>query len=152
MRMRHGVSLTVCLLALSGCGDDANGNVPDGDGITGTWEFGVDVTQAMGDCVGEEGDGVAFATVGIVEFESGDVQATSRWFSDGGSHVFTGTRTGDSVTFSGSYTEEGGLLQATYDLTVNADETQMTGTESWTWARGAENCPNGLSTVVADRN
>ncbi len=137
--------VTISLL-FSACGDGVT--QPDGEGVTGTWTFIVDVTTETGACTGEEDDPAGSAQVALVQ--SGTmVQATSEFFSDGGSHTFTGTRSGDQITVAGSYQEEGALLEATYTLTVAPDENSMTGTEEWDWN---SQCPGSVSDVTATRN
>jgi len=130
---------------VTGCGEPMQ---PDGEGVTGSWTFTVDVTTTTGVCAGEENDPVESVGVSIIQAGS-NVQALSTWFSDNGSHTFLGTRNGNTVTFSGSYQEEGALLEATYELTVSGDENSMTGTETWDWNG---ECANSESDVTATRN
>lgn len=148
--LRHDLLRPPLILGMavlvSGCDDVPM--QPDGPGITGSWTFTVDVFMTTGACAMEEDDPVESVGVSIIQTED-SVQAQSTWFSDGGTHTFLGTRTGNTVAISGSYLEEGALLEAEYVLTVSEDENAMTGTETWDW-NGM--CEESMSNVTATRN
>jgi len=110
------------------------------------------VTIANGACDDEENDGDGtLSTVAIVQV--GDsVSATGPWGSTSGSETLRGTRSGNAVSFSGAYEEDGGFTVATHNLTVTDADSRMAGLEFWTWSGPEGLCEGSQSDVTATRN
>ncbi|MBT8488559.1 MAG: hypothetical protein KJO65_07055 [Gemmatimonadetes bacterium] len=126
-------------------------NDPD-EGVTGTWTFIVDVTVANDACEGEEFAPHDTSQVSVVQV--GDsVTASGPWGSTSGSETLAGNRSGNIVTISGAYAEDGGTTIATHTLTVSAGDQQMNGAEDWSWiGPNSSSCPAGEAIVTATRN
>lgn len=146
-------SLTlVTVLCGAACNEEPLAVNDPNEGVTGTWTFIVDVTVANDACAGEEDDPIDITQVSVVQV--GDsVTATGPWGSTSGSETLAGNRSGNVVTLSGAYAEDGGTTITTHTLTVSAGDQEMNGIENWSWL-GPNNssCPAGEAVVTATRN
>ena len=66
-----------------------------------------------------------------------------------GGTTFTGTISGNTVTWSGNAFAEGGTMNMSADAT--ATENNLSGTISWQWSSGEVTC-SGTSTITGTRN
>jgi hypothetical protein len=142
----HGILAAALLVAVSACSEnDDPTDVGDGSDFEGFWTLTVDVTETSGVCVGEEDDPPSVREALITQ-EGAAITATAIWTDESGSVSLTGTRTGDQITFGGSYAEDGGTTSALYTLRIG--EGTLNGTEVWSWTGTGGTCPTGLSTVT----
>ena len=146
----RGMLTLVLLLALPACSEDgAPTDVGDGSDFEGFWVLTVDVTETSGICAEEEEELDAPSEhEALITQEGNEITATAIWTSESGSVSLTGTRTGNQITFGGSYAEDGGTTRAFYTLTIG--EGTLNGSEGWSWAGPTGSCPTGLSTVTGE--
>ncbi|HEY9051351.1 MAG TPA: fibronectin type III domain-containing protein [Gammaproteobacteria bacterium] len=66
--------------------------------------------------------------------------------------IFTGSINGDSISWTGSFAEDGGVTTITsMSLTVSSDGNSLSGTSSWSWTDGDSSCSGTNQTVNATR-
>ena len=125
--------LFVALLVIFACGSGGGGG-GDGGGelvtpstdITGSWSIQEVIDDT--DC-GGTGDTDSY-TAEVVQ--SGNTLTVT---IEG--EVFTGTISGSTVSWTGSYPDDGGTTTITsLELTVSSGGTSLTGTASWTFTNG----------------
>ena len=128
----------VCVLGfVAACsGGDGEG---DGDGnrnggapadIAGVWT--ITETYLTDSCEGPGGSDTYRVTV----TQTGN--AVTLMFDDG--TTYDGTINGNTLTWSGSYPEEGGTTTVSGEFIVSADERSLQGSDSWTWTDGSTTC------------
>ena len=144
-RGRRRLSTTLFLLTAACGGSSTDGDVGDGSDFEGFWQLTVDVTTTSGVCAGEELEPVEVIQALITQ-EGSVVTATAIWSSESGSVSLTGSRSGNEITFSGSYDEDGGTTITSYTLTIGTNS--LNGTEAWSWIGPDGTCPTGASTVT----
>jgi chitodextrinase len=68
-----------------------------------------------------------------------------------GGQSFSGKLQGNSVSWTGSFPEDGGTTTITdLKLNLSGDGNSLTGTSKWTWSDGSDSC-SGVSQVSANR-
>jgi hypothetical protein len=141
MRTHKGSLLTTLLCATLAvalaCGDD---DAPTGTTdleVAGTWSI-TEVVSTSGAC--SSGTDTYTATV----TQSG----TSITVNIGGL-TYGGTLSGNSLSWSGSYPEDGGTTTTSISLTF-ASNSSLSGSSSWSWTDGMESC-TGTSTISGSK-
>jgi hypothetical protein len=140
------VFVVATLVAAASCGGDSptDGDIGD-ESFEGFYELTVDVTVANGVCAGEVNEPASVINALITQ-EGTVITATAMWTDESGSVSLTGSRTGNQITFGGSYAEDGGTTTTSYTLTIGTDS--LSGTESWSWIGEGVSCPGGFATVT----
>ncbi|MHC4093787.1 MAG: hypothetical protein ACYSVY_26530 [Planctomycetota bacterium] len=119
--------------------------------LNGDWAFVVDVTEANGECAGNEAESAITTTITVSQ--TGCTLTASGWLDDA-SKSLSGRARGNTVTFSGNYVEDDGFTFPTYTLEV-ISPTGLEGMEDWYWddrsRLGEVDCPDGVSTVTATK-
>ena len=137
LRLISLVVASICL-GLSACQKSSGGGggspppaaAPTVD-AQGTWSIDELVTAASTDCAGEIG---TLDTYGITVTQSG---ANLTVVTPAG--TFSGTVSGDTIRWTGSFPEDGGTTTITQmTLTVQGDS--LSGTSDWTWSDGVFFC------------
>ena len=124
------------------------GDVGDGSDFEGPYRLVVDVTQATGVCSGEEL--LPPDTVNaLITQEGAIVTATAVWTDTSGSVSLVGGRSGDTISFSGSYDEDTGTTTSTYVLVIGPGT--LDGYETWSWTGPGGTCLLGASLVTGSR-
>jgi hypothetical protein len=138
----RGLLSALLLTATSGCtsSTDATGEDFPWEGF---WNLSIDVTVATGVCAGEE-DAPIEVTEALITEQGGVVTATGIWSSESGSVSLTGVVAGSTITFGGSYAEDGGTTTTLYTLNPSS----MSGSEAWSWTGPGGSCPGSQSTVT----
>jgi len=119
-------------------------------------------TGGTGGSTDLEGSQWAVTETGITEncgegLNTIDYSITISSYSDGKVTVkttagtFTGTYSGSNISYSGSFSEDGGTTTTSPELTVSDDYTSLSGTTSWTWDDGAGSSCSGTSSISATR-
>lgn len=148
--------LTLCLsLALAACGGGGGGGGSDGGGntttpppsgssdtvdVAGDWDV---VERMNSSCIDDD---YAQYTVKVA-------QAGTALTVTAGGNSYSGTIDGRSVSWTGSYPEDGGTTTITrMTLTLASDDNTLNGTSGWKWvsASGAQKC-EGTTQVTAQR-
>lgn len=115
---------------------------PSGLNVSGTWT--VIETSGANTCedpVGVEG----------LPYEMTLTQVGSTLTVINPAGTFTGTLTGDIISWTGSFLEEGGTTTLTgVALTVDGTENNFSGSVDWTWSDGSFTC-TGTTTAVGSR-
>jgi len=146
------VMLALFTLPMLGCGDDGL-TEPSEDPVdpAGTWILNVTVTDATGDCDGEEGISTPETiTITITGGTEQPFNVSVSGFLGNPANVLTGTFDNNRLLISGSYAEDGGTTTATHDLVATSDN-RMVGDEAWGWTDGILSCPGSTSTVRLTR-
>lgn len=142
----RGVVAAALVVAITACSENGDPtDVGDGSDFEGFWTLTVDVTETSGVCVGEEDEPPSIRETLITQ-DGAEITATAIWTDESGSVSLTGTRTGNQITFGGSYAEDGGTTSAFYTLRIG--EGTLNGSEVWSWSGPGLGCPTGLSTVT----
>lgn len=150
--MRRGQPTYALLLAplclvFAACGESTGigGDVGDGSDFEGFWALTIDVTAASGVCSGEELDppGVVNA---LITQEGAVITATAMWTDESGSVSLVGGRSGDTISFAGSYDEDSGTTTSAYTLVIGTGT--LDGYETWSWTGPGGTCLLGESTVT----
>lgn len=130
---------TGSLLACGGSDDDDNdGGSSTPGNFAGTWSIS-EVVDAS-DC----GEGIYTTTYSITVTQSGSSISVVTPVG-----TFSGTVSGNSLSWTGSYPEDGGTT--TIDsLTGNLSGSTISGTSSWSWTDGAFSC-SGTTTWTGTR-
>ncbi len=120
---------------------------PDlGDGLEGTWDIEVTVTETSGVCAGEENEPAYVHTVTITR--TGDTTFEVTGMGNPG-EAWAGSLAGDQLVFQGERDEDGGVTRALFTMTAHGDGT-LTGTEKWSWESTSDgSCPDGVSVAEA---
>ena len=133
------------LLVLSACGGGGGGGggtpaTPIGD-ISGLWnvETVVDRSDCGGGAAERDPDEIVTVT------QSGSAITVTD--SDGPN---TGTLSGNRLSWSGSYPEDGGTTSVSFSLTVAPSCNSLSGTAPWSWSDGTFTC-SGTTQVTATR-
>ena len=130
-RLLRGAFFGAVAFALAACSSsDSPTNAGDGSDFEGFWRLTIDVTEAYGDCAGEENEAPSVKDVLITQ-EGSTITATAMWTSESGSVSLTGSRSGDRITFSGSYSEDGGTTTTMHALDIEPGT--LSGREDWSW-------------------
>lgn len=138
--VRTGV-LGVVVLGLMGCGfgvAEPRGGNSGGLNITGTWRITETITQE--NC----GEGTGSYTYNIGINQSGS-NVTVTAFGES----FGGTLTGNTLTWTGQFNEDGGVTTSALSITFSGSAS-FSGTSSWSWTDGAFTC-NGQSLITGER-
>lgn len=123
-----------------GVGDPGTG-VPSSD-LTGS-EWSVTETGISENC----GDGLGSVNYSI----------TVVYYSGGTTTVSTpvgnqnGTYSGNTISYNGSFPEDGGTTTANTQLSINSSYNELTGTSNWTWSDGGGYQCSGTTSVSATR-
>jgi hypothetical protein len=67
-----------------------------------------------------------------------------------GGSTFYGTINGNTLSWSGSYPDEGGTITLTVSLTTNNAGDYFSGSSSWTWSDGFDSC-SGTTSVTGNK-
>lgn len=130
--------------ACTGSSGDGNANNENTDPIgdlSGNWQVTGTESSSTPEC-----DGVSFSTLATIVQSGNNISATG----DDGSSL-SGTITGNQVSFSGSYPEDGGTtIINSSTLTISTDCNQFSGNDSWSWTNGVLSC-SGTSTYTGTR-
>lgn len=128
---------------LSACGSGGGDSVPAtpiGD-ITGSWSVtSTDDATACG-----EGITVDYYSLNVTSQSGNKISYTSN------GNNFTGTLSGNKLTSSGSYPEQGGTTTGSTTLTIDSTCSSFSGTGTWSWADGTSSC-SGTSKLSGTRN
>jgi len=147
------ISLPVVALAVLsvGCAEDTPFEGPASPELDGDWNFGVTIVNETGACAGNNEP--PWNADAVITVAGNVVTISSDWNSnpDTGPHEFVGTIDGRHVTVAGSYPEGAGTTTATFDLTVQAGNNRMEGTETWTYDGAIGMCIDSGSLVVVNR-
>ncbi len=148
MRTSMLVVLVVPCLALSACDGCAGAAAFD---PAGSWDFTWVVEEAAGLCAGEVGQ----ESSGVIEIVAGD-EADSYVLNGFGTDdlgVQTGTFADNTLSFEGSFDDDGGTTVSSTTLDLASSGNKLTGTEEWSWGSAAEPdaCPSAASSVTAVR-
>lgn len=68
-----------------------------------------------------------------------------------GEGTYTGSVSGNILTWSGSYPDDGGTVQTTVSLTIDASCNTMSGLANWTWSGNGTSC-QGTTQASGTRN
>lgn len=138
-----GLGMLFTALAMTGC------NSGGGGGGGGTAPLN-NCSDAAGDWMIDEmsfsacGDENATYSIQVAQTDCSLVVSTP-------SGVFTGSVAGDSVTWAGSYPEDGGTTTiSNLSVTIAADGMSLTGSSNWTWTDGTTTC-TGTTQIQGDR-
>ncbi len=150
------VMLAMFSVTLLGCGSKNPAEIPPAEDPVdpaGVWTFSIIVTDAKGDCNGEEGQSSNFPiTIAITGGTAPTFNVSASGFLGVPGNVLTGTFNEDAnrLVISGNYPEDGGETTPSHDL-VATSANRMEGTETWNWETLTESCPNSKSDVQANR-
>ena len=139
--------LAALTLALPACGSTEPGDSGDGSDFEGLYRLIVDVTVANGVCAGEELEPLDTLSALITQ-DGTVVAATAEWTDESGAVTLFGSRTGNQISFGGSYAEDGGTTTSQY--TLNIAPGSLNGTEGWSWTGAGGTCILGQSTVTGE--
>jgi len=139
-------SVLMILAILSACGGSDGGSTPNvtkppvGD-LSGKWQVtGLDSSTSLA-C-----NGINYAFTATIVQSGGNLT----YAGDNGSSL-SGTISGNTVSMSGSFPEDGGTTTVnSLTSTVAADCNQFTGNDSWSWTDGVTSC-TGTSTFTGTR-
>jgi len=130
--------LVTGLLTLAACSSEDAPAPPIGD-ISGLWQVNEINESTTAQCNTSDS-----YTATVVQIDS----AVSADTPDG---EFTGTISGNTVNWSGSYAERGGTTTVTSTVITIADTCNtFTWDANWTWTDGTTSC-TGTSTATGDR-
>lgn len=135
-RYRAGAVLSAWLL-LAACGEEAPMG-PEG-GVAGIWSI-----QAFEDAT-NCGEGTDSYSLSVRIEQSGNSLTVTIDGTD-----YTGSLTGTTGTWSGSYDEDGGTTSEEYTVTFANANSTLSGGSEWTWSDGASSC-SGTVTVTGSR-
>lgn len=134
-------------LTLHGCGGGSSGGgggdaelkEPIGD-ISGSWAVSerVDARNCL--------EGIYTDTYTLTLSQSGNSVRASTAAGN-----FTGTLSGKTLSWSGSFPEDGGTTQASVKMSIAGSCQRATGSSSWKWSDGVDSC-SGTTTIEATRN
>jgi len=150
-RHRYALVLAPLALILAACGNSGptvGGDVGDGADFEGFYDLEIDVTLTSGVCAGEELEPPNTVTALITQ-EGAIVTATAMWTDESGSVSLVGGRSGDTISFAGSYDEDSGTTTSTYTLVIGPGT--LNGHEAWSWTGPGGNCLIGASDVLGTR-
>lgn len=120
--------------------------------MSGMWTFIIDVTEAYGQCAGEEEEVPRSEQINI---EQNGWDLTLSGFLGNPTNILTGGIALEDevwiITVTGNYPEGLGTTIPTYRLEVNSG-TDLSGVETWTWTGGVGTCPPGKSIITATKN
>lgn len=121
-------------------GNGGNGNPDNGSElkISGTW-----VTREVSDETDCDAGTIEYLYPTIVTRMGSDVAVA---YDYEGGDSYTGSISGDSATWSGSYELDGG--DNAFSVTMNFDGRLSTGTATWSWVSNAASC-SGTSQITA---
>ena len=126
-----------------GGGSSSDGSVtPIGD-VAGSWS--IDEKLATTDCKGDDVPGSQFTNIYKLT-QNGDVVSL---VSNG--HTYSGKISGNKITGSASYPENGGTTSANLEAIVADSCDALTGTITWSWAGAGETC-NGTTSLKGTRS
>lgn len=134
---------------LAACGGGGDGGDDDKSGasgqslnVAGTWDIAE--TKGSNNC----GDPVGEKTLYSVAIQQ---NGNSLQLQTEGGQVFNGSIQTDTVQWTGSYPEEGGITTLNeLKVTVASDAKSLHGSSSWTWAQGSQSC-SGTTEVSGTR-
>ena len=136
------ISVYVFFIFLVVCGDDNNPTGPEEPSadLTGTW-----VVQQIinGNC---EGDNYPIEITDIATIIQSENDLTITFSASGA--LFEGKISANNVTWSGSTSEDDGILSIEFSGSVSNDGTTVTGTATWTWTNDMYTC-SGTTVVNA---
>jgi len=119
---------------------------PDPAGVAGTWFFRFEITSDVTGTACEFDDKVTFSDALITYDESEEMYFISNGLFNGPLNV-----TNQTVSYSGSYPEDGGTTSSNVSLQLQSANF-MSGIEIWTWSSAGEvPCINIQSSVTASR-
>lgn len=134
MKRILGIAILLAAVSFAGCGGGGNTLVAPTVDLTGTWEITETITQADGcDVVGD----VSIWTADVVQ--TGNNITVTVTAGDNVGEVFTGTISGNTINWSGSYPTAGGTTNVT-STNVTATDTSLSGTANWNWSDGFDSC------------
>ncbi len=141
-------SIITMLSACSSGGGDSAPATPIGD-ITGSWL----VTSTADATACGEGTYVMDYTLDVTSQSGSEISYTSKGNKKGKnfSNNFTGTLSGNKLTSSGSYPEDGGTTTGSTTLTIGSTCSYFSGTGTWSWTDGTSSC-SGTSKLSGIRN
>jgi hypothetical protein len=141
------VSVVICtlLLLMTACGGGGGGSdpkqeAPAGD-LSGTWEIQETIN---GNCQGEDYPITRTQVFAITQ------SGNHFTFVAPDSTSVNGTISGNSVTWRGSWREDGGTLTNKFSGTLSGDGNRIDGSSTWTWADADYSC-NGTAQFVLTR-
>ena len=121
-------------------GNKTENNPPIGD-MSGTWQVTGTDTSSTTAC-----DSVGFDVTATIVQSGNDLNVTGFRTSS-----LSGTISGDQMSFTGSYSEDGGVSTISKsNLSIASDCNQFTGKDSWSWTDGSFSC-SGTSTYTGTR-
>jgi hypothetical protein len=134
-----------------GCNSSSSGgaavvNPEEYADVSGTWQISEEVNDS--ECWGD--DHTSYDNYQLSVTQSGN----SITVTDQQNNQFTGTVSGNSLSWSGSFQQDGGTLTITsMSLTITGNT--ITGTANWTWTNGIKTCSgstrvNGIRTSSSD--
>lgn len=136
--MKHRmIAVVFAATSLLACGEDAPTG-PEG-GVAGIWSI-----QAFEDAT-NCGEGTDNYSVTARIEQSGTTLTVTIDGTD-----YTGTLTGTTGTWNGSYPDDGGTTTEEYTVTFANENSTLTGGSTWTWTNGASSC-SGTVTVTGNR-
>lgn len=68
-----------------------------------------------------------------------------------GGNSFVGNVSGNLLTWSGSYSEDGGTTTTSVRVTISSDGLSFTGSATWSWTSGSSSC-SGTSQLTGTKN
>lgn len=125
----------------------------DGDGggdatldISGTWTFDINDSSDLVECEDDRIENFVVVQTGT------DLEVT-----DEGGHNYSGSLSGSSLVWTGSYPEDGGTTETSLEATVSADGAglmSMSGSSAWSFTMDGETDPycSGTSTFTGTLN
>ncbi|MEL7025331.1 MAG: fibronectin type III domain-containing protein [Pseudomonadota bacterium] len=136
--------LTALLLLVTGCGGGGGGGSDSPDPqppavpvVAGEWQ----ISETLADDCGSSGTTNTY--VATVTQNGSQVVVTYGGVSR------SGTMTGNELTWSGSYPEDGGTTTVS-SLILNFSGDSATGNATWSWTDGTQSC-SGTSSITATR-
>lgn len=143
--MNKTVFLVTVALALGACGGGGGGGADDGHGgpaanVAGIWSSSEQIdARQCGE--GQYGDVETYTIA-----QNGNALTITS--ASGGS--YNGSINGNTLNWSGSYPEDGGVVSITLQVQVAGDGNSMSGQASWTWSGQGDSC-SGTAQLTALR-
>lgn len=130
-----GWVLPIFMLFAAGCGGGGS-DTPATVDLTGSWEVTETITEADGVCADNLGDTFTWSADVVQTGNSATVTITG---GDNVGTVFTGTISGSTIDWQGTYPTAGGTTTVT-GSNVEATNTSLVGTASWEWSDSDNSC------------
>jgi hypothetical protein len=134
-----GILPILILLVVAGCGGNGgNGSNGPSGSVAGAWTISETVgPNTCGDA------GTSSYTITITQNGNSVTVATP-------AGTFSGSVSGNTVSWTGSYPEDNGITTIT-SLTATVSGTNLSGSAQWTWTDGNLSC-GGSSTFTGTKN